>query len=335
MKISRASDEPFSTTVTYGDFPAFERRAHIIERADDSLLTELRSAWTLFREATQTRAMLLDSTSGRLHPDLLASILIGFLPKKHRPVIVFMGAMWQKDPGLQGLVQEAIIRLADRSIMRYALQATDEFPRFSEAWGIPESKLRFAPYFHTFTKEDLEAPAPPPEAIIFSGGNSHRDYRTYLEAIQALPEYNFIVAARPLERQPLPPNVRWGPVRRDEFIRLMRASAAVVVPLRRDLNRAAGQQTYLNAMLLGKPTIITQSLGVIDYVQNNDAAWVVEGSAESYVSAIREIFDPANREKVRQVTGRAQAKVLQQFTFERHAECLVQVLDEAIAEVLY
>ncbi len=332
MRSSRTSDVRFCTTVTYADFPAFAERALILERTDDSLAAELRSVCRVFREATRTKALLLDSTSGRIHPDLLATILIGFLPKARRPVIVFMGAMWQKDAGIQGLIQKQIIRMADRSVTRYALQATDELPHFSAAWGIPPSKLRFVPYFYTFTEHDLEAPAPRPEKFIFAGGNSHRDYKTYLEVIEALPEQQFVVAAKPVDRRPLPPNVRWGQVPRDEFIRLMRASAAVVVPIRPSLNRAAGQQTYLNAMRLGKPTIVTRTLGVADYVQNNDVAWVVEGSVQSYVAAIRDILDPAHRDQVCKVAVQAQAKVLQHFTFERHAECLVQVLDEAIED---
>lgn len=325
-----APDEPFSTTVNYPDFPAFVRRARILVRTDDSIVGELRGAWRVFREASRTRTLLLDSTSGRIHPDLLATILMRLLPRERRPVVVFMGAMWQKDPGIRGLIQQAVIRLADQSIARYALQSTDEMPHFSAAWGVPTSKLRFVPYFYTFTEQDLAARAPETEGFIFSGGNSHRDYETYLEAIEALPEHEFVIAARTLEGRRLPPNVQARQVPRDEFIRLMRASSAVVVPIRRDLIRATGQQTYLNAMLLGKPTIITDALGVGDYVKNNDIAWVVDGSADGYVRAIRDVFDPAGQERVRSVTTRAQKKVLKQFTFERHAECLINVLDEAI-----
>ena len=93
-----------------------------------------------------------------------------------------MGAMWQRDSGLKGLIEKMLIRLADRSITRYALQATDELPYFSSTWGIPDSKLRFVPYFYTFTESDLAGPAPSTEVFIFSGGNSHRDYKTLLEA---------------------------------------------------------------------------------------------------------------------------------------------------------
>ncbi|HEX8991333.1 MAG TPA: glycosyltransferase family 4 protein [Anaerolineales bacterium] len=330
MSLHDVSQERFSTTVTYEDFPAFAQRAHILRRPNDSIWGELWQAWAVVREAPRVRALLLDSTSGRIHPDLLAAILIGFLPRRRRPVVVFMGAMWQKDPGLRGLVQRFILRRADRVICRYALQSSDELPLFSAAWGIPMSKLRFVPYFYTFTDQDLETPNPPPGNFIFAGGNAHRDYGTFVEAARALPEYEFVIASRLLEGRTLPPNVRAAEVPRDEFIRLMRASVAVVVPLRRDLIRASGQQTYLNAMLLGKPTIVTDTPGVSDYIHNDDIAWVVDGSAQSYVDAIREIFAPDHREQTLRRTREARQRVRESFSFDRHAERLVDVLDEAI-----
>ncbi len=332
MSPQDVSREGFGTTVPYADFPAFAERAHILFRSNESLWDELQQSWAVLREAPHVRALLLDSTSGRIHPDLLATILISFLPRQWRPVVVFMGAMWQKDPGFRGFLQRSILRQADRVIARYALQSSDELPLFSAAWGIPKSKLRFVPYFYTFTDQDLETPAPPPGNFIFAGGNAHRDYGTFLEAIQALPEYEFVIASHLLDGKVLPPNVRAGEVPRDEFIRLMRASSAVVVPLRRDLIRATGQQTYLNAMLLGKPTIVTDSLGISDYIHDNDIAWVVDGSAESYVRAIREIFAPAHGEETLRRACAAQQRVRDSFSFERHAERLLEVLDEAIRD---
>ncbi len=328
-----AITEPFTTTIDYPDSPAFSERAHILVSGDASLSLwgEIKRALSVFRAARRTRALLLDSTSGRLHPDLLGAILVGTLPRP-RPVVVFMGAMWQKDSGLAGAAQRAMIRLADRVVSRYAVQSTGEMPLFSAAWGISGSKLRFTPYFYTFTAQDLASPAPAAEDFIFSGGNAHRDYDTYLQAIESLPEHRFVIASRNLEGKHLPRNVCAKPVSRAEFIRLMRASAAVVVPLRRGLIRATGQQTYLNSMMLGKPTVVTRTLGVDDHIPSQDYAWVVDGSAESYVRAVKDILDPANRDRVEQVTARARQRVLEQFTFEKHAACVVEVLDEAIQE---
>jgi len=323
---------PFVTTMDYSDHIEYANRARVLPRSDSSIRGELRCIFRILVATRATKVALLDSSSGRIHPDLLAAALLGFLPKSHRPLVVFMGAMWQKDAGIKGFVQKIILRLADKAIIRYAVQSTAEIPLFAAAWDIPESKLRFVPYFYTFTEKMLAAPAPPQENHIFAGGNSHRDYLPYLEAIDALREYEFVIATNLLEHKTLPPNVRAGLVPRNEFARLMRTSRAVVVPMKRNLIRAVGQQTYLNAMLLEKPTIVTDTQGVRDHVRDGETAVVVDGSPQSYMDAIRKVLDPANKTEIDKMCKVAHKTVLERFNFQNHATRLLAVLDEAVLE---
>lgn len=320
--------EKFVTTVNYKDYPDYANRSIVLSKPDTSLLGEIKFIPQLIKAIGQAKLFLLDSTSGKIHPDVLATILIQFLPWSRRPVIVFMGAMWQKDDGLKGAFQKLLLQLADKAIACYAVQSTDEIPLFSSTWRISESKLRFVPYFYTFTKNDLASPAPASGDFVFAGGNSHRDYLPYLEAIDALREYKFVIAAHLLGSRTLPPNVQAGPVSRDEFIRLMRASKAVVVPMKMGLIRAVGQQTYLNAMMLGKPTIVTQALGVRDHIKDGETAFVVDGTPGSYVRAIRRVFDPANKAEIDRICQHSREVVLEQYNFEKHAARLLEILDE-------
>lgn len=329
------SKERFVTTVNYKDYPEYAERSIVLSKSTTSLLSELKFIPQLVRATSQAKLFLLDSTSGRIHPDLMAAIMIQLLPRKRRPVIVFMGAMWQKDDGFKGLVQKVLLRLADGAIARFAVQSTDEIPLFARTWGISESKMRFVPYFYTFTEKDLAAPTPGNEGFIFAGGNSHRDYEPYLEAIDSLRDYRFVIATHLLDGRPLPPNVQAGAVPRHEFIRLMRASAAVVVPMKTGLIRAVGQQTYLNAMMLGKPTIITKTLGVSDHAWDGETAIVVDGTPQSYVQAIRKVMDPAKEAEMDRMCRRAREVVLGQFNFERHAKRLLEILDEAFQEASF
>jgi len=334
LNIMTILKERFATTVNYQDYPEYANRSIILSKPDESLLGEIKIIPQIIKATGRAKLFLLDSTSGKIHPDLIATILIRFLPQARRPVIVFMGAMWQKDDGLKGAIQRILLQLADKAIARYAVQSTDEIPLFSSTWGIPESKLRFVPYFYTFTKNDLSSPTPANGNFIFAGGDSHRDYQPYLEAADTLREHRFVIATNLMKGIALPPNVQAGPVPRDEFIRLMRASNAVVVPMRTGLIRAVGQQTYLNAMMLGKPTIVTKSLGVSDHAWDGETAIVVDGTPESYVRAIRMVLDPANEVKIHRMCQHSREVVLEQFNFERHAERLLEILDEAFRDVV-
>ena len=323
---------PFVTTMDYADHIEYAHRARVLNRSDQSLRGELKSIFRVPKATLATKIALLDSSSGRIHPDLLAATLLGLLPRSRRPIIVFMGSMWQKDAGIKGIIQKIILRQADKAIIRYAVQSTDEIPLFSSAWDIPESKLCFVPYFYTFTEKMLTDSDAPQDNHVFAGGNSHRDYLPYPEAIDSLRDFNFVIATNLLDEEPLPPKVRAGPVSRTEFARLMRTSRPVVVPMKRNLIRAVGQQTYLNAMLLEKPTIVTDALGVRDHVRAGETAIVVDGSPQSYVDAIRKALDPANKTEIDNMCKLARKTVFEHFNFQNHATRLLAVLDEAVLE---
>ena len=275
--------------------------------------------------------MVLDSTSGRLHPDLVACVVAGWLGRR-RPAVVLMGAMWNHDAGLLGRIERVFVRLADRGIDLYAVQSTEELELFARSWGVDRGKLRFVPYFATITDTDASAPLAGEAADVFSGGDSHRDYEPLLAAALRLPQLRFVLATSTLaHRNDLPPNVTAGWMDRLAFYSALRQAKAVVVPIRRNLDRAAGQQTYLNAMLLGKPTIVTDSPGVRDHVTAGETGFVVDGSVESYVEALSSIFDPGRSSDIHAMGARAQSVVATSFTFERHAEAVLHVLGEAVS----
>lgn len=322
---------PFATTMDYCRVKSYADRAIIIPRSEESLARELWSLRNVLRASRTVKAMILDSNSGRIHPDLLATILMRLRPASKRPVVIFIGDMWQKDPGLRGWLQKQILRLADPVVQRYAPLSTDEFARFSKAWGIPEDKLRFVPYFHTFDDSELTKPLPPIEDYIFAGGNTHRDYRPLLEAARLMPGQQFVFATNRIQPGKAPANVTVDFVSHEKFVDLMRRARAVVVPMRRDLIRSAGHQTYLNAMMMRKPVIVNNIPGAADHIINGETGFIVEGTPESYVEAIGFITDPANRQAIDLMALRGFESASTQYTMGRHAERVMEILDEALA----
>ena len=331
--MSQAVKEHIVSTMDYPDDVEFYNRSTIIKtKKDATIVDELKHILTVLKAAGKTRAILLDSASGRIQPDLLACAIMGFWRKSRRPVIVMMGDMWHKDNGIKGKVQKFILGFADKAIVRYAPLSSEEFPFFEKSWGISKDKLRFLPYFYTFTSDDLSAPPPAQEGFIFSGGNAHRDYAPLIKAMESLPEYQLVIGSRLLDGVTLPPNVKAGQLPRPEFISKMRASRAVIVPIRKGLVRSTGHQTYLNGMLLGKPTIISDILGVREYTQNGTNAMIVDGTPEGYVAAIRWVMDPANKPQIDAMCRSAQESAQKVYTFEAHCKRLLDIIDEAVED---
>ena len=326
---------PFATTVDYLSDPRFAARTRLVRRPPPGNLQDAAGIFgRILRAALKEDVLLLTSSWGRLHPDILAAAAIGLWPAPLRPSVVLMGCMWEPNNGIRRPLEKFVLKLADRAINRYVVQSTEELSVFPETWGVDPAKVRFCPFFFSFTQEDLAAAENAPEGgYIFAGGNSHRDYEPLLAAARCMPERCFIFATHLLDQhRDLPPNVQAGPVPHHEFVLLMRSAAATVVPIRRGLRRAVGQQTYLNAMWLRRPTIVTDTLGVRDHVQHRETALIVEGTPESYLEALRWVFDPCHREEIEQLRNNARRVVQEQFSFEKHIARLLKIMDETIDE---
>ncbi len=265
--------------------------------------------------------------TGGLHPDVLALAAIGLWPAR-RPTIVLMGEMWQPDPGLRGLIQRTLVRLADRAVRLYAVFSHDERELFPANWGVDPAKIRIVHYFASIREADLDGPVCS-EGFVFSGGTSMRDYEPLLAAARELPDVRFVLATDQLEgRHDLPPNVQAGRVSHREFMNLLRKASVVVVPLRGGLRRGAGQQTYLNAMWLGKPVVVSRAPAVVDHIDDGRTGVVVDGSPASYAEAIRDLLD--DPDTARAIGAAAAREVRGRFTYRRHIDGMLDVLDEAL-----
>ncbi|NDJ87413.1 MAG: glycosyltransferase [Chloroflexi bacterium] len=329
-------ETPFATTLNYDDDPRWFRRAHVIE-FPRGVIGEFRTLISIVRAAFQHETLVLDSSSGRFHPDVLAAALIGFLPRRVRPTIVLTGCMWARDQGFSRLLQTFTMNLADRGITAYAVQSSEELTVFPETWGVSPDKVHFSPYFYSLTEDDIHRLESTPGDVpflgryVFAGGNSHRDYEPLLAAAQHFPDVQFVIATSRLQRrQDLPPNVMAGPLPHEDFVRLMKGAAAVYTPIAGGLTRAAGQQTYLNAMRLGVPTIVSDGFAVRDHIEHGQTGLIIDGSVESIVMTLQWLFNPANCSEVEAMVQRAQEVVMARFTFERFVTQTLAIVDAAI-----
>ncbi|NWF70642.1 MAG: glycosyltransferase [Chloroflexi bacterium] len=329
----------YATTIDYSDNEVWKARVRIIELPDSdthnrfSLLLELYQVLLITKAVFKEQVLLLDASSGTLYPELLACVLIGLLPIRHQPIIALAGEMYNPNGGLRGKLERLLIRLADRAITRYIAWSSEELEVFPRLWKVSPAKMRHCRFFYTFSEADIAYPLPPAEDYIFAGGNAHRDYEPLLEVARRMPERRFVIATNRLNgRADLPPNVTAKAVAHEEYVHLMRSAAAVVIPIKQGLMRSAGQQTYLNAMALGKPTIINRVFGVGDLVEDGKTALVVDGSPAGYLRALDWVFDPANAAAVSHMCQDARGTVRNHFDYAHHLYSLLEILDEAYQE---
>ncbi len=331
IRSSAARRERRLVTTVPADFPALQgldwsaSGVHVLDRSRFSragLLIRLR------REAPTHEAVLLNG-SGRL--DQFAAILLG--PLRGVGPIIISDCTWQRGSWwLDRLAGRVGIRAIDAARPTYCVLSTDEVELFPRTWGVDPSRVVFTPFCYTLTEDALAARTSTTGGV-FSGGDSMRDFRPLLAAARKLPvEVTLAVQQLPAESGALPPNVSARAVPHATFIELMRHARVVVVPLRAGIERSAGQQTYLNAMALGKLVITTDSPGARDYIEHGSTGLIVPaGDEDSLASALSWALDSSHEADVARIAARARAVARSRFRPVDHFRCVLEVVDRAVA----
>lgn len=178
-----------------------------------------------------------------------------------------------------------LYRLAAEGASRVVVQRTCEINAYSQELGVPNEKFVFLPYHATVFDTAYEARA---SGYVFAGGDSDRDYQLLLNAARNVPLPVVIASLRKEQFRGIgiPPNVQIRSAKEREYVQLMAEAAVVVVPLKRLPQHVGGEQTYLNAMTMGKPTIVTDP-DASDYIDSGrDGMLVPAGDADALREAI-------------------------------------------------
>jgi glycosyltransferase involved in cell wall biosynthesis len=332
---------PIVTTHHAPEIPWWRERATMLDRRT---LGARSLIGRLIRDAPRDGALVLEGAVGLQHgyADLVATTVLNQTRAEH--VIVLSEVGWE--PGSRRLgallhmrradedhlplqrLARFIVRRLDGPYTYYCVLARRELETFPRVWGVPRDRVRFTPFFHLIVDDvdDVQAD----DGSVFAGGDSLRDYEPLVHAAAALgaPVY---IATSLLADRALPQNVDAGPVSPEEFYGRMRRARVVVVPLASGRIRAAGLLTYLNAMAMGKLVVVTDSVGVRDYVEDGLTGLVVpECDPGALAEALRWALDPAHDDEVRGLGGRARQHVRSAFTVEAYLERLLRIAEEGM-----
>jgi hypothetical protein len=217
------------------------------------------------------------------------------------------------------LLEKRLLRSLDPTRTRYCFLSEDERTSFAREAKIPVRAVRVTPFFPTIAWEpdldELLVLAADPQPYVFSGGNATRDYDVLRRALGGTDIEVRIATRTPAPRPPA--NFVEGPVTHEEFLRLLASAAIVVIPHATTSGRSAGQQSYLNAMRLGKPTVVNDAIGVEELI--GDAAFVVpSGDPDALRDKVEWILRPENAAEVAEVVERGQRLTTEELTYDRY-----------------
>jgi glycosyltransferase involved in cell wall biosynthesis len=202
-----------------------------------------------------------------------------------------------------------------RHVDRVVVYSRRQIGLYARTLGLPSTRFAHVPY-HT-TLYDMHCPVTEGD-YVFAGGDFTRDYTSLIEAVRGL-SWRLVIAARfrhYFQGIELPPNVEVVTTTRQGFFDLMAGAGVVAVPLRGGLLHSGGQQTYLNAMLMGKPVVVTDDCGADEYFVHQDSAVLLRpGDVTGLRAAITTLMVDRNRarEMGRRARAAAEAHSPEQF----------------------
>jgi glycosyltransferase involved in cell wall biosynthesis len=240
-----------------------------------------------------------------------------------RKAHVVVDCLWYRNPSrwrhwLKGLR----LRLAARSVHRFVVWASHEVEDYARAFGLPPEKLEYVP-FHT-TLHDYQYEVREGD-YLFAGGNYDRDYPTLVEAVRDLDWPTWIATTLPeqLKGVDLPPHVRVEGTTNAGFRQAMAAARLVVVPMQAGLLHSGGQQTCLNSMFMGKPTIAVGRKWACDFIRDGEDGLIVDYADPAGLRrAIRWVLD--HPDAARSMGERAR-RTAATFTTQRTMQAVYEI----------
>ncbi len=274
------------------------------------------------RDARPYDVVVLDGSVGfrQRYRDVI--IAWGLVRGRGGPAVVLTEATWEPGSravaallGRNGSVlrepSQLVIRGFDSDRMNFCVLSEAEVEVFPRTWKLRRATVRATHYFHTLLEDQL---APVTDlGYVFSGGTSLRDPQLLVEASRGQPWKTVIAAKAKLSS--IPANVEVAFVEHTRYLELLRGAAVVVVPLRSGTVRSAGQQTYLNAMALGKPVIVTDVIGVRDYVEDGETGIIIPpDDVEALRRAIADVLAARDSDRYTRMRERAREVALTRYS---------------------
>jgi glycosyltransferase involved in cell wall biosynthesis len=272
----------------------------------------------MFARRSRARGVVTDGGAS----GILFAWLQALVPWGRKPHVMVDCNWYESSSRWRTWRKKVRLQLAARSVQRFVVWASHEVEDYARVFGLPIDKIEYVPFHttvHDYTYEIRD------DGYLFAGGNYDRDYPTLIEAVRQLQVPTWIATTRPeqLAGVSIPAHVRVEGTTVAGFRQAMAAAQLVVVPMQPGLLHSGGQQTCLNAMYLGKPTIAIGRKWAVDFITDGEDGLIVDyADPQGLKSAIRWILD--HPEAAQRMGARAHKRAAW-FTTERTMKTVYQI----------
>jgi len=226
--------------------------------------------------------------------------------------------------GLPQGVKQYLASNALQSIDKFIVHSSYERLSYSQYLNLPISKFEFIhlhrPILPITIQEDTSNP------FILAVGSAKRDYATFIEAVKKLGYKTIIITApHALQNIPLPRNVSVkSNLSISECRQMVQKARINIIPLD-NKSTASGQVTVIEAMMLGKAIIATNSIGTIDYVTSDTGHLIKENDLMDMCNALTYLWE--NEQERKRLGNNARNFAIKEFSSKTAACKINKILD--------
>jgi glycosyltransferase involved in cell wall biosynthesis len=276
------------------------------------------AALRMFARRRHCRGVVTDGGAS----GILFAVLQTLLPWGRKPHVMIDCNWYESSSSWKTSLKGLRLRLAARSVERFVVWASHEVDDYARTFGLLVEKLEYVPFHTTVQNYSYEIRN---DGYLFAGGNYDRDYRILVDAVRRLDIPTWIATTRPeqLAGVELPAHVRVEGTTAEGFRQALAGARLVVVPMQPGLLHSGGQQTCLNAMYLGKPTIAVGRKWAVDFITDGEDGLVVDyGDTAGLRRAVEWVLE--HPDAARRMGERARRRA-SWFTTERTMETVYRI----------
>ncbi len=287
--------------------------------------------WKLFRTSTDFDVVV----TGFERSWHLFALLQGVLRRRRVPHVLVYFFCGRFERPLERMLKRWYYRLIARACARIVVYSRRQIDLYAEALHLPREKFACVPYhttldgYHSAVCADMYSTSD--GDYIFSGGD-FKDYATLLQAVRELPCRTIIATRdkqyfRGLE---IPENVEVATTSHEQFFRLMAGAKLFVLPLRGGVLHPGGEQSYLNAMAMGKPVVVAADFGADEYITHGVSGLIVP---TGQASALRDVLlGVLENQSAARDMGRAAKQAAAEYSPERFIRGVLAVIEECVRD---
>jgi glycosyltransferase involved in cell wall biosynthesis len=190
---------------------------------------------------------------------------------------------------------------------------------YSRIFDVKKDIFTYVPFAVGDASIHIEKTDVPEEKFILSVGKSNRDYDFLVDALKDS-EYKVRILSDEYQREDTGDNIRiYGDVFGKAYLQMLSQCYCVVVPLA-DVHISAGQFVFLQAMMFGKPVIVTESETVGDYITDGSNGFIIRKEKNALLWQLHRLYE--DRELYRKIAEKGREIYREKYSLEPMAEAI-------------